>query len=91
MEWRGIAILIKWCPSWLGATARHQIAHMEVYAANKAPLPITETGYRSNFINKDIVKAAGGPVSYAKAWLDEEARSAGWKAKEQESRQLSLF
>jgi len=91
IEWEGIAVLIKWCPRWYGASDYYEIAHLEIHAANKTPLPITETGYRSHFIDKEAVEALGGPVAYARAWLDEAAASPEWKAKAQASRQLSLF
>ena len=91
IEWEGIAVLVKWCPSWLGGSTHHQIAHLEIHAANKTPLPITETGYKSHFIDKETVAALGGPVAYARTWLDEAAASPEWKAKAEASRQLSLF
>jgi hypothetical protein len=91
MDWEGIALLVKWCPSWNGENAIYQIAHLEINAANKTPLPITETGYKSHFIDKEAVEALGGPLAYARAWLDEAAAAPAWKAKAQASRQLSLF
>lgn len=91
IEWEGIALLIKWCPAWHSASAHYQIAHLEIHAANRAPLPVTETGYRSHFIDKEAVEALGGPVAYARAWLDEAAASPDWKSRMQASRQLSLF
>jgi len=69
IEWEGIALLVKWCPNWLGGNAYRQIAHLEIHAANKTPLPIAETGYKSHFIDKEAVEALGGPVAYARAWL----------------------
>jgi hypothetical protein len=91
IEWEGIAVLVKWCQNWHGDNAYYRIAHLEIHAANKTPLPITETGYKSHFIDKEAVEALGGPVAYARAWLDEAAASPAWKAKAQASRQLSLF
>jgi hypothetical protein len=91
MDWEGIALLVKWCPSWNGENAIYQIAHLEIHTANKTPLPITETGYKSHFIDKEAVEALGGPLAYARAWLDEAAAEPAWKAKVQASRQLSLF
>ena len=91
MDWEGIALLVKWCPSWNGENAIYQIAHLEIHAANKTPLPITETGYKSHFIDKEAVEALGGPLAYARAWLDEAAAAPAWKAKVRASRQLSLF
>ena len=91
IEWEGIAVLVKWCPRYFCVKDIYQIAHLEIHAANRAPLPITETGYKSHFIDKETVEALGGPVAYARAWLDEAAASPEWKAKAQASRQLSLF
>ena len=31
--------------------------------------PISETGYRSHFLNAQVFEEAGGPVAYAEAWL----------------------
>ena len=91
IDWQDITLLVKWCPIWNGENAIYQIAHLEIHAANKAPLPITGTGYRSHFICREAVEALGGPVAYARAWLDEAATSPEWTAKMQASRQLSLF
>jgi hypothetical protein len=91
IDWEGIALLIKWCPRWHGASDDFQIAHLEIYSADRQPLPITETGYRSRFIDRSIVEALGGPVAFTRAWLDEEAASPAWKVHVSASRQLSLF
>lgn len=90
-DWQGVALLVRWCPQWLGENAEHQIAHLEIIAKNKSPLPITETGYKSHFIDRDAVESLGGPVAYALAWLDGAAQSPDWKAKQEALRQLSLF
>lgn len=60
-------------------------------APERAKLPITETGYRSHFLSKGVVEAAGGPTACVTAWLDEAAKSKAWQRHEAESRQLSLF
>jgi hypothetical protein len=91
IDWEGITLLVKWCPSWLGERSSHQIAHLEIYSADRQPLPITETGYRSHFIDKEAVEALGGPVAFTRAWLDEEAASPAWRKRVSTSRQLSLF
>ena len=91
IDWEGIALLIKWCPSWYGASGGFQIAHLEIHSADRQPLPMTETGYRSHFIDKEAVEALGGPVAFTRAWLDQEAASPAWKAHVSASRQLSLF
>jgi len=62
-----------------------------VARADRAVLPVTETGYRSHFVPREEVEALGGPVAYARAWLDHAARSPAWAAHMAASRQLSLF
>jgi len=91
IEWQGIALLIKWCPAWLGNDAHYSIAHLELIADNRTVLPVTETGYRSHFVPREEVEALGGPVAYARAWLDHAAKSSEWQAHKAASRQLSLF
>lgn len=91
IDWEGIALLINWCPAWLGQDRAYSIAHLEIVADDRAVLPVTETGYRSHFVPREEVEALGGPVAYARAWLDHEARLPAWKARMAGSRQLSLF
>jgi len=91
IDWEGIALSINWCPAWLGKDAYYSIAHLELVADNRTRLPVTETGYRSHFVPREDVEALGGPVSYARAWLDDAAKSPEWQAHKSASRQLSLF
>lgn len=92
MDWEGIALSIRWTPDWLNMTARgYDIAHLEIVSDDRVPLPITETGYRSHFTSRALVEAEGGPVSFARKWLDLDAMSDAWRAQQQASRQLSLF
>lgn len=68
------------------------IDHVEVESLDGAPLPVTETGYRSHFF---------GPVEPALTleevtimmtdWLDAEAKKPAWQTYLKESQQLSLF
>lgn len=87
--WRGIEIEAIYTPlQW------KTIAHLEVHSINpeRAPLPITETGYRSHFHQPGTVEALGGDVvAQVVAWLDEEAATPEWKRLEEAARQLSLF
>lgn len=75
--WRGIVIEIRYRPPFAHFYAKHPIAYLEVKSIEpkSAPLPITETGYRSRVIEGVQVDAAGGPVAYVRAWLDHEAKS----------------
>lgn len=70
------------------------IDHLEIRSVNpeRAPLPITETGYRSHFIQPGTVEAHGGDViAQVTAWLDEEAAKPAWRAYVEASRQMRLF
>jgi hypothetical protein len=85
-EWRGVALEIAHMTcSYAG------IDHIEIMSAGRVPLPITETGYKSLFIDPEPVTHAGGAEGFVLAWLDHEATSAAWKRYEAEDRQLSLF
>ena len=96
-DWRGITVQVEYEADWLGAAARGSkliaSAHLQLRSIvpERAPLPVTETGYRSHFLAMGVVEAADGPVAYATAWLDAAASSPAWRDYEQASRQLSLF
>lgn len=54
--------------------------HLEIESIRpkRAPLPITETGYRSHFIPALDLINAGGPVTFVTAWIEQEAKSKAW-------------
>lgn len=79
--WRGIALEITFTPEKFGL-----VDHIEIMAAGRAPLPVTETGYRSHFIRAGTVTHHGGVVAFVSAWLEHEAARNGWSGA-----QLSLF
>ncbi len=81
ITWRGIAITITFTPDKFGITE-----HIELRSDNRVPLPVTETGYRSCFLEPGSVARYGGPVAFTTAWLDHEAAQTGWTGA-----QLSLF
>lgn len=96
IDWNGIRIEVRWCPNWLDFYERlygHALAHLEIESVDpaKAPLPVTETGYRSHFTRPDVIDAAGGPAEFVRAWLDEAAKDPEWLAAEAARKQLSLF
>ncbi|HEX4294772.1 MAG TPA: hypothetical protein VHZ29_11610, partial [Rhizomicrobium sp.] len=68
-------------------------AHLELEAVapERVALPVTDTGYRSQFLSPRVVEQAGGPVAYARAWLEDAAKAPAWKKRAEQSRQLSLF
>jgi hypothetical protein len=56
-----------------------------------APLPITETGYRSHFLGHDELESAGGAVRFFLDWIEREAKSKQWSKAEFKWRQDDLF
>lgn len=96
MEWDGIDIELTYCPNWSEAYNKHygeSLAHLECRAIypHNAKLPITETGYRSNFLAVSTIEGEGGPVEFLKAWLDEAAQSHEWQSHLEAQRQPMLF
>lgn len=82
ITWRGIRIEIRYKPPFARFYLPTPIAHLEVEAIDprKAPLPITETGYRSHIVQGIDIDAASGPVAYVQAWLEyEAAKSEKWR------------
>jgi hypothetical protein len=89
VTWRGINLKVRHCPRWLDRPGEFVTQHIEVVAEGREPLPITETGYRSCFLNgAGAIKEWGDdPVKFVFDWLDKEAQSPNWKVQ----RQLDLF
>jgi len=81
IKWRGIGIEITFTPERFGISD-----HIELRSADRVPLPVTETGYRSCFLVPGSVVGHGGAVAFVTAWLDHEAAQTGWHGA-----QLSLF
>ena len=93
-EWNGILLEITYEPQWLPPQILGEdMAHIQVQSIypTDAPLPITETGYRSHFIAASAIAAAGGPVAYVDVWLAAESQAPEWRQREQASRQFSLL
>lgn len=77
--WRGIAIDVRSEANWLNTG----LTHIEVETTPRTPLPITETGYRSHFINPADLAEYGGAEGFIRQWLEDAAKN--W------SGQLTLF
>lgn len=90
--WEGISLRIKWAPRWCELPdLDFAIAHLTVESVPAERLPISETGFKSDFLQREEVEEYGGPVEYVKAWLDHDAGQPAWKSYLEESRQGSLF
>ena len=81
ITWRGVKLEITFTPEKFGL-----VDHIEIMAEERAPLPVTETGYRSHFITAGTVAHHGGAVAFVTVWLDHEAARTGWSGA-----QLSFF
>ena len=81
ITWRGVEIEIVFTASKFGATD-----HVELRTEGKAPLPMTNTGYRSEFFPLGAAEEHGGAVQLVIDWLDHEAERVGWHGS-----QLALF
>ncbi len=96
LEWEGVTVQISYDPDWSGLSEMgptHHIAHiaLDVLEPKGAPLPVTETGYRSHFVRPHDVEQAGGVIAFVRYWLETEARSPAWRRVEAKWRQLDLF
>jgi len=79
--WRSIEIEITFSPERFS-----MVDHIELRTQMRTPLPVTETGYRSNFVPSGTVEAHGGAIAFVTDWLDHEAGRTGWSGA-----QMSLF
>jgi hypothetical protein len=86
--WSAIEIRIRYWPK---RFAGHDHIEVERMSPRHAPLPITETGYRSAFALPEVCASHGGVVAFVRAWLDDAAKSEAWQDHEGAARQLSLF
>jgi hypothetical protein len=90
--WRGIEIEARYWPLRWGT-----IAHLEIESINlpRAPLPVSETGYRSYFHEPGSIEHYGGDVvTIMTEWLDALASEPKWQRflREQEANgQYELF
>ncbi|MFM9977022.1 MAG: hypothetical protein ACKVOP_03115 [Sphingomonadaceae bacterium] len=87
--WQGIEIEIVYTPRRWSV-----IDHLDIRSVRpeRAPLPITRTGYRSHFMQPGTIDAHGGDVvAQVMAWLDDEAGSSDWLTHIEATRQGTLF
>ena len=95
---------IDWVNPVTNATVRIRITHgreylfassdhlqIESIAPEKAPLPITETGYLSHFMSPLALANAGGPVAFVTAWIERETKDKTWTKAAAKKAQGDLF
>ena len=93
-NWRGIGLEIRHCPNWFSMPEDGFVTqHIEIRSEGKRILPVTETGYRSHFMNgaEALAEFNYDPVEFVLFWLDEAAKDPAWKRREEADRQGSLF
>jgi len=87
--WQGIEIEARYWPVKWKVSAHLEI---ESITPERAPMPISETGYRSHFHRPGTIEANGGDVvAHVKAWLDEEAAKPAWRDYVDANKQMRLF
>ena len=89
LVWRDVTCRVKHTPNYLSKGWSH--IEIIVVSPKNAPLPITETGYRSHFLDEDLLKKAGGPVTFFIDWIEREAATKAWAKAEFKWRQGDLF
>lgn len=92
-HWNGIEIEIRWNPDYLVYDDHSNMAHLEVESVSpaKAPLPITETGYKSHFTPIAALDGYTDLSDFVEDWLASEVGKAAWREAEAARRQLSLL
>ena len=87
-KWCGICISLKHVHKYCGV-----IEHVEIRAVDpeNAPLPITETGYKSHFVDEASISDYGNPQAYVLAWLDEASSKPEWQRQRDAASQYFLF
>lgn len=89
IQWQGMAVSIRHVANW--TCSGLDLIEVRSITPERAPLPITETGYRSHFMHGEDLAGHGGAVVFVTQWLDHEARGAAWQEHLRSSAQLSLF
>lgn len=92
LDWQGITLSVTYEAHWMNSKSL-DYAHLQVESITpaRAPLPVTETGYRSHFLSKWEIEDAGGPPAYVRQWLDYTAASKTWQVYQEQCRQFTLF
>ncbi len=89
LVWRDVTCRVRHTPNYLSKGWSH--IEIIVVTPKKAPLPITETGYRSHFLDEDLLKKAGGPVTLLPRLDRARGASKAWAKTEFKWRQGDLF
>jgi hypothetical protein len=70
-----------------------RIEHLEISSIepSRAQLQITETGYKSHYVQEEYLSEFSSPAEYVLAWLEHEAGQPEWLEYLLQANQYSLF
>ena len=85
LVWQDRTIEVSFQANWLNS------GHWHIELRCAEPLPVTQTGYRSQFVVADAIDDADAIEEYILAWLDNAAEDPAWRKLVEDRRQLSLF
>lgn len=89
LTWRDVVCRVQHTPSYTSKGWSH--IEIIVHKPKGAPLPITQTGYLSHFLDHDLLAKAGGPIAFFTDWLEREAKTSAWAKRDFKWRQGDLF
>ena len=84
LTWQDRIVKVSYQANWLNSGQWH--IEMRCHEL----LPVTETGYRSQFISAADIKTAEEIADYVEDWLNQAAKDPRWPEREAASRQLKL-
>lgn len=96
LKWRSYVIQVDFTKSYSRAFEEvygYPMSHVEIRTVEPdlAPLPVSDTGYRSIFITLPKIENLGGVKTMITDYLDDAARNKSWKEQEEKARQYDLF
>ncbi len=88
-QWQHVAFRVRHTPDYLIEGTDH--LELLVLRPKREPLPITDTGYLSHFVDGRDVPNAVVALAFFLKWIGREARSKRWQTADNKRRQLDLF
>ncbi len=91
--WQGISITVRHNPNWGHGYKEIQgfcMTHTEIIRDDRKQLPMTNTGYRSHFMDEREFEYYDDVIDFVIQWLDHDAQSKAWKVYVADQNQLKL-
>lgn len=89
LVWRDVTCRVRHTPNYISKGWSH--IEILVVSPKGAPLPITETGYRSHFLDEELLQTSGGAVAFFNDWIERESATKAWTKTDFKRRQGDLF